>query len=119
MVIPGTAKPKKLLIFLIVIVFNQCLLLIASVRNPAMNVNMVMAMDGVAEISPFSSISNPRIIIRLSIKTIKISIAVLLQQKFILVYLEFDSNKLEKEHSFHSWSITVLIGPYTQPKQLC
>ena len=118
MVIPGTAKPKKLLIFLIVIVLNQCLLLIASVRNPAINVNMVMAMDGVAEISPFSSISNPRIIVRL-ITTIKISIAVLLQQKFILVYLEFDSNKLEKEHSFHSWSITVLIGPYTQPKQLC
>ena len=118
MVIPGTAKPKKLLIFLIVIVLNQCLLLIASVRNPAINVNMVMAMDGVAEISPFSSISNPRIIVRL-ITTIKISIAVLLQQKFILVYLEFDSNKLEKEHSFHSWSITALIGPYTQPKQLC
>ena len=70
MVIPGTAKPKKLLIFLIVIVFNQCLLLIASVRNPAMNVNMVMAMDGVAEISPFSSISNPRVIVRL-ITTIK------------------------------------------------
>ena len=65
MVIPGTAKPKKLLIFLIVIVLNQCLLLIASVRNPAINVNMVMAMDGVAEISPFSSISNPRIIVRL------------------------------------------------------